>query len=92
MLRPVARAVVHCRRRAMPAACTGLAGGRSEPDVPDGRTWGILALMPADTVLALWTGYDLVVPVHWKLGDIERAGGCACPLGATCTGPTRSSS
>lgn len=66
------------------ALWTGLAGGLGKPDRHDGLALGILAVMPRDAVLALWTGHHLVLPVDGELGDIEGTFGvCACQLGVT---------
>jgi hypothetical protein len=53
------------------ALWTGLAGGLGKPDRHDGLAFGVLAVMPRASVLALWTGHRLVLPVDGEPRNIE---------------------
>ena len=60
---------------------TRLAGWLGEPDLDDGFAFSILPAMPGNTLLALGTGHDLVLPVHLELRDIEGVWGARLPTG-----------
>ncbi len=76
MLRPVVCALV----QRWPER-TGLTGWLGKPDLDDRFSFRVLAQMPGATLLALWTGHDMAIPVDLKLRHVESAGGMRLPTG-----------